>query len=68
MQYFRCAVFQTRFDQVIHHLRHPLAAIPALMTSDTVVQRMSDGEVTVRWALRTWVLENEKLDLISDFR
>ena len=57
-----------QYAQVIHHVRHPLAAIAAAIP---VTADPTDAEYLsthVKPALREWVLENQLLQLVADWR
>eukprot|EP00039_Didymoeca_costata_P004212 m.71977 g.71977 ORF g.71977 m.71977 type:complete len:590 (+) comp12293_c1_seq1:178-1947(+) len=54
-----------RFSKIVHHLRHPLSAIAALIDTST---NNDDMHGKLRKAVQSWVVENKKLEIVADAR
>ena len=59
---------QQRYRRIIHHVRHPLAAIAASIALDADPTDEQYLETNVVPALRKWVIENQMLELVTDSR
>lgn len=54
-----------RYRTVLHHVRHPLAAVLAMCAGDQLAAARNQ---TVRAALATWIFENQMMEMVADSR